>query len=288
MVTEEEYRAGAEAVVSCLAAAGFDVEVSFDRPNGHANFSGNHADDLRERYRTEFGRCIDLHLSENVSLGWAAALGQLNLAEWRRETTEIVACVETRTGRDFGELTFDEFDYLTPQGQQTREAAFEYGDHQPWERCRSDLGLEISSPPETFSTLEKDPLEIAERNGMVLTISGPLDAPCVEVRSELEMAGGCGGDLTDPLSLGLGGIAGQSFVYGWVTKDATTVVITLADGSQIEVAELIPVEGVDVRFFLEVIGPMRGTETELPVTAVALNRNGKEMARFVLEETDQP
>ena len=151
VVTEEEYRAGAEALVVCYTAAGIEVEVDFDDSNGHASFFFPRAGP------TDFdfdGGCSDMHLSQNVSFGWSAALGQLDLAELREQDTAVVTCVEERTGEDFGDLSYDEYDYLTEQGQQTRDAAFEYQDHQPWGRCRNDLGYEEKYKAESIAILE--------------------------------------------------------------------------------------------------------------------------------------
>ena len=150
IVTEEEYRAGAEALVVCYTDAGIEAEVDFES-NGHASFyfpnSGKTDLDANEG-------CFDLHLSHNVTLGWAAALGQLDLEELRAEATAVTACVEERTGEDFGDLSYDQFGYLTEHGQQTSDAAFEYQDHQPWGRCRNDLGYEEKYKAETRAILE--------------------------------------------------------------------------------------------------------------------------------------
>ena len=151
VVTEEEYRAGAEALVVCYADAGLEAEVDFDNTNGHASFyfPNSGPTDIQ----TNEG-CRDLHLSHNVTLGWAAALGQLDLEELRAEDTAVTACVDERTGEDFGDLSYDQFGYLTEQGQQTRDAAFEYQHHQPWGRCRNDLGYEEEYKAETRAVLE--------------------------------------------------------------------------------------------------------------------------------------
>lgn len=161
VVTEEEYRTGALAVVACLTEAGFEAEVNFEEPNpgtdslqGHAEFWVDHSDDATESATNAFDKCQDLHLSHNVSLGWSAALGQLDLDELREETTAVTQCVEQRTGQDFGELTYDRFGYLTDQGQQTKDAAFEYQDHQPWQRCQNDLGYHEDYKADTRALLE--------------------------------------------------------------------------------------------------------------------------------------
>ena len=166
VVTEGEYRAAAHAVVACLAAAGFDGEVDFDGVdlgsvntlNGHASFS-NYSGDEPGASTEAFNQCSELHLSNNVSLGWAVALGQLDLNQLRVETTAVTECVEQATGQEFGELTFDEFGYLTTSGQQTKDLAFEYQDHEPWMRCQNDLGYLEDYKAETravFECVEKE------------------------------------------------------------------------------------------------------------------------------------
>lgn len=160
VVSEDEYRSGAQAVAACLGDAGFEREVDFDAPNGHASFftPSSNTDPEYERqfeeYERQFDQCLDAHLSENVSLGWGAALGQIDLTELREETTAATECVEQRTGQDFGELTYDQFGYLTDQGRQTKDAAFEYQDHEPWKRCQNDLGYLEDNKAETRATLE--------------------------------------------------------------------------------------------------------------------------------------
>jgi hypothetical protein len=154
VVTEDEYRAGALAVAACMADAGFDTEADFDDANGHASFFTPSSDDTTPGYDEHFERCLDAHLSENVSIGREAALGHVDLAELREETTAVTGCVEQRTGQNFGDLVFDEFGYLTPQGQQTRDAAFEYQDHEPWLRCQNDLGYLEDYKTDTRALLE--------------------------------------------------------------------------------------------------------------------------------------
>jgi hypothetical protein len=150
VVTEEEYRAGAEALVICYTNAGIEAEVNFES-NGHASFFFPRAGP--PDFNANEG-CSDLHLSQNVSLGWGAALGQIDLEELRAEDTAVTACVKESTGEEFGDLNYDQFGYLTEQGQQTKDAAFEYQDHQPWGRCRNDLGYEEKYKAETRALLE--------------------------------------------------------------------------------------------------------------------------------------
>ena len=150
VVTEEEYRAGAEALVVCYTNAGIEVEMLFES-NGHASFFFPHRGPPVPGVNDV---CRDSHLSDDVSLGWAVALGQLDLTELREQDTAVTACVEERSGEDFGDLDYDQFDYLTEQGQQARDAAFEYQDHQPWGRCRNDLGYEEDQKAESMAILE--------------------------------------------------------------------------------------------------------------------------------------
>ena len=151
VVTEEEYRDGALAVGACLTNAGFETRVDFDDTNGHAGFSS----ETQPNYDQEhFYECLDLHLSQNISLGWAVALGQIDLEELRQEETALTACVQESTGEDFGDLVYDEFGFLTEQGERTRDSAFEYQDHQPWGLCRNDLGYEEKHQAETRAVFE--------------------------------------------------------------------------------------------------------------------------------------
>lgn len=155
VVTEDEYRAGVAAVVSCLKDAGFDARATFDEPNsdtslsGHAELWVGHGSEARETATEAMNRCHELHLSHNVSLGWSVALGELDLEALGEEFAATLECVETLTGQDFGKLTFDEHGYLTKQGQQTKDAAFEYQDHQPWGTCRNDLGFQEDHKADT-------------------------------------------------------------------------------------------------------------------------------------------
>lgn len=158
VVTEEEYGAGVEAVVVCLADVGFEVVADFDNRNGHAGFSGGDTGASTPGedgpYATAFDRCLEVHLSNNVSLGWNVTLGRSDLSEIREQSTAVFECVTSRTGQDFGELTYDSFGYITEQGRSTRDAAFEYQDHQPWMTCQNDLGYLDEMRADTKAILE--------------------------------------------------------------------------------------------------------------------------------------
>ena len=146
VVTEEEYRWGAEAVVVCLADSGIESAVDFDDSNGHASYTGGQPEEME--------RCLEVHLSANVSIGWSVSLGQVDLDELRQMQTAVVECVEGRTGEDFGQLTYDAFGYPTERGRQTRNAAFEYQDHQPWSACQYELGFLDEVHAQTKAILE--------------------------------------------------------------------------------------------------------------------------------------
>lgn len=167
VVSEEEYRAGAEAVVSCLAEAGIDTELEYG-DDQHANFSfqepgaasnGAQGDELQ--------RCMDTHLSDNVELGWSVALGQVHLRLHSAETAAQVACVEEEAGTAFGELSYDEFGYLTEQGRQTRDRAMAYQDGQAWAEC-ADRPIELRAGLPALVASAQRAMILAERAGNVL------------------------------------------------------------------------------------------------------------------------
>ncbi len=154
VVTEAEYHAAAEGVIGCLAEAGIAAELDFDDPNGHASFYLPQKEGIGLQYQEEMDRCLEAHLSRNVALGWAVTLGQIDLDELRDEESSLVGCVEQRTSQDFGDLTYDAFGYPTTQGQETRDAAFEYQDHEPWMACMNELGYLAESNAETAALVE--------------------------------------------------------------------------------------------------------------------------------------
>ncbi len=154
------------------------------------------------------------------------------------------------------------------------------------------------APQETTETFDlargTDPesgssVALVERDGLVLTLRGPLDRQCLDVTSEAGMSGGCGLDLSLPLSLAAGGLDGTNFISGWAPETALRVVVTLAGGVEIEVTDLVAVEGINRRFFMELIPPTAAGdvnasgELNLPITAVALDQSDQEVGRFVLD-----
>jgi len=130
-------------------------------------------------------------------------------------------------------------------------------------------------------------IEVTKRGGLTLTLRGDPSNPCLEVLSEDGMAGGCDADLDAPLRLGVGSIGDASFVDGWAPEDAVRVVVTLADDTEIEAAELVAVDGYRVRFFFELLPATGGTEPELPITAAAFDQTGNVLAEYTLEDTTE-
>lgn len=153
VVTKAEYQAGAEAVADCMTEAGFDTRLE-QEPDGYYGFFTPSPSDTKPGYAEQWEKCLDLYLSRNVMHGYGATLGDVDLAELRDETTTVFECVEQATGRDFGELTYDQFGYLTEQGWQSRDAAFEHQDHEPWLRCHNDLGYADEYKSQTEAVFE--------------------------------------------------------------------------------------------------------------------------------------
>ena len=302
VVTEEELRAGAEAVVACVADAGFEAEVDFDDASpGFLDFSGSGAGGGPGFWTEPGGNealdgCLEVHLSRNVMLGWAVTQGRLDLDELRAEDSALVECVERLTDVDFGEVTHDDFGYLTNDGQQTRDAAFEYQDHGPWQTCKqepspatsvgSSTSTAPSTTPTTFTpivapdgvTYIEPATQITVINGLTLVVQESNIGPCLQVRVEGGMAGGCGDNFDDPLNVGFGFVGGKSFTSGWAPVGTFEVVITLADGEIVSVTTLHSVEEYDVWFFLALMPSPGNDFGRPPIEATAFDANGSPLA----------
>ena len=311
IVTEEEYRAGADAMVACLAAAGYQVEAHYDG-GGYVGFSGGDTGpvtleeslDETEPYNTTFDRCFETHLGDKAFFLRGVQRGEIDPERRAAHIVAHIQCVEERTGKDFGEVTFDSDWFLTPEGEQTDQAAFQEQDEQPWDECAPQENEWVSgwlAGTEELHDLEtRSGLEIVQRDGLTLTLRSAFDNPltltlsgvlenlCVEVISENEAAGGCDADLAKPLNIVIGRLEGVSFVNGWAPESAAKVVVTLVDGTEVEVTDLVAVEGIDARFFLELLPPTGSREPELPITAVAFDETGGIVADFILSETNTP
>ena len=303
VVTEEELRAGAEAVVACLADAGFEAEVNFDEVDGSDDLSGRvdgspgFTGDVAPGSSEASDRCLDVHLSRNVLLGWSVTIGRLDLDQVRAEDNALVECVERFTGVDFGEVTHDDFGYLTTDGQQTRDAAFEYQDHEPWQTCKQELAAATSAasststvPPTTPTTFTpivmpdgvtyiEPATQITVVDGLTFVVQESNIGPCLEVRVEGGMAGGCGADFGQPLDVGFGGIRGKTWTSGWAPVGTSEVVITLAGGEIVSVAAFQTVEGYDVLFFFALLPPALDNDLgRPPIEATAFDANGSPLA----------
>ncbi len=296
IVTEEEYQAGADAVVACLADAGVDTSVDYDE-GGYAGFgieSGSKTQEEGDVFEAFIERCSETHLGEKVFFLRGVQRGEIDPEKSVAYNTALFECVEERTGRDLGEVSFDSDGFPTPQGEQAlQDALFAEEDHRSWVECMDGIDIVFVSGWLANTGLEPDleagdGFEVVKRGGLTLTLSGALDNPCVEVRSATGMAGGCGADFTQLLQLGAGGIDGVLFVDGWAPASTAKVVVTLADGTEIEVTDLVAVEGFDVLFFLELVPPTANGESELPITATAFDQTGAITADFVLSEPDAP
>ena len=286
VVTEEEYRAGAEAVVACLADAGVEGSVEYNE-GGNAIFGWNGGGPSDTAGLSVIERCTETHFGNKVDYIRRVQRGEADPEKRVVYETAIFECVEARTGRDLGEVSFDSDGFPTPEGQEAlQRALFAEENHESWVACLDGLDLEDWLDTGHYS---EDPepgpgLEVVQRGGLTLTLTGALDNPCIEVTSDKGMAGGCGADFAEPFNIAVGGIDGVLSLNGWAPGSATTVVVTLADGTEIDVTELVAVEGFDVLFFLELLPPTGNGEPELPITAVSLDASDQVIANFVLSK----
>ena len=125
VVTEEEYRAGAEAVVACLADVGVVASVDYDG-GGYAGFgiaSGSKTQEEGNAFKTLIEGCMETHLSDKVFFVRGVQRGEIDPGKSVAYNTALFECVEERTGRDLGEVSFDSDGFPTPQGEQALQAA---------------------------------------------------------------------------------------------------------------------------------------------------------------------
>ncbi len=124
-----------------------------------------------------------------------------------------------------------------------------------------------------------EPIEVTTAGDLSLAIRGPADAPCVEVFRGESMAGGCGADLARPLDVGIGAVRDVAFLYGWTRAGADGVEVRLADGTRIEIDDLVAVDGYAPRFFLTEL-PAGGAD--LPIVATSRDAAGDVLDTFEL------
>jgi hypothetical protein len=119
---------------------------------------------------------------------------------------------------------------------------------------------------------------ITETAGLTLVVQESNIGPCLEVRTEDGMAGGCGIDFAEPLSVGVGSIGQTTFASGWAPPGTTEVELTFENGEALTVTTFEVVEGHDVLFFVVSPVPSPGTEPSLPTRAVAYGDQGHAVA----------
>jgi hypothetical protein len=285
IVTQEEYRTAVQAVIDCSREAGLDVAADFNSPNGHASFQGPKSFGDPDK---QFDQCLAVYLPNNVSLGWSVTLGDLDLTQMRIDTVARLTCIENRTGESFGELDYDEFGYPTAISEATMAAALDYKDHGPWNACSRQLFPDLWSDVEQPASPSEARWEIMTRNGMKLSIGSRSAGGCLEIIDDALAQGVCGADTTIPLSFSTGALYGKGFVAGWAPANAARVVFTLADGSVVETTDLGRTEEYAVRFFLEPVPFDERFGSDFPVTAVALDSAGTEIARLVVTSGANP
>ena len=139
IVTEEEYRAGADAMVACLADAGYQVEAHYDG-GGYVGFSGGDTgpvtleESLDETgpYNTALNRCFEDHLGDKAFFLRGVQRGEINPEKRAAHIVDHIQCVEERTGKDFGEVTFDSDWFLTPVRRLSSDCRCDYMFWCPW------------------------------------------------------------------------------------------------------------------------------------------------------------
>ena len=134
----------------------------------------------------------------------------------------------------------------------------------------------IYSEPET---------QIAATGDLNLVVQESNIGPCLEVRSDSGgMAGGCGADFSEPLSVGVGLVDGTSYVSGWAPAGTVEIVMVFPGGEMLSVTALPMVEGYDVVFFLASPVPSPGNEPSLPLEATAYDSAGKELGKVTYDQ----
>lgn len=120
--------------------------------------------------------------------------------------------------------------------------------------------------------------QITQVGELSLVIQGSNIGFCLEVRTEGGMAGGCGTDFDEPLSVGVGGIMEATFAHGWAPLGTAEIEMTFASGEIVYVTAFEAVEGYDVAFFLAPLPSSLGREPSLPLQAVAYDAQRNTLA----------
>lgn len=125
---------------------------------------------------------------------------------------------------------------------------------------------------------------ITETNDLSLVVQESNIGPCLEVRkADGTMAGGCGADLSQPLSISVGSIGQTAFADGWAPRDTTRLEVTFVNGETITVTTFQTVDEYDVLFFLI---PLNASSAEpvVPIHAAAYDDQGNTLASISYED----
>lgn len=120
--------------------------------------------------------------------------------------------------------------------------------------------------------------EITEIDGLTLVVQESNIGPCLQVHFDGGMAGGCGADLDEPLSVSTGGIRTTTFASGWAPPGTAKVEMTFSGGEVVKVTNFETAEEYDIVFFVVPLPPSLGDEPPLPLQVVAYNDQGDSLA----------
>ena len=98
------------------------------------------------------------------------------------------------------------------------------------------------------------------------------------------MAGGCGADFDEPLSVSVGGIRETTFATGWGPPGTTRIEMIFATGEIVEVTTFEMLEGYDVMFFIAPLPLSLGSEPSLPLETGAFDARGNALATVSRDE----
>lgn len=120
--------------------------------------------------------------------------------------------------------------------------------------------------------------EITEIDGLTLVVQESNIGPCLQVHFDGGMAGGCGADLDEPLSVSTGGIRTTTFASEWAPPGTAKVEMTFSGGEVVKVTNFETAEEYDIVFFVVPLPPSLGDEPPLPLQVVAYNDQGDSLA----------
>ena len=120
--------------------------------------------------------------------------------------------------------------------------------------------------------------EIAETGGLSFIPADSNIGPCLEVRSDQGMAGGCGGDFDELLTISVGSIGKAAFATGYGPPGTARIEMTFPNGEVVAVTSFATLEEYDVMFFMTTLPPTSDNEPLLPVQTVALDPEGNTLA----------